>query len=597
MNNIYVIEHSTSQISTTLGFKQILYNSPDFSDASIHNFLMDNNYFIDYDVQALIIPVAFPKRETQYDGFKIGLHIRLTREMGEKILLPILFLSKSPYEGIARDTLENKLSLIALTKGSRIVDYDESSIENSVKIENSIKFLKPLSKEEYKSKFLDQIVVFPPASYGNHSLANQWGALRLDDIAQTYQLRSSSKYSKVFEELYFKYKLAFTQDMGSGYNQQQKLSSSLCTFTEKTDSRGSFKRKEILLIDDESDKGWNTVLSTLFKGNQFQDLKQDNPDVWDQMIETLESTDTSITLPDNIAEYDLILLDFRLLRFENTQQTSSQDVEIISGAKILKTIKAINKGLQVIIFTATNKIWNIDYLLQEGANGFYIKESPEYKSNNQFSDTNYDRFKKYAHAAFRRGYLKDIFGKQEELIEKLDITKSNSSNDDLKKHIELIQNTLVQATDLLLLADTTDNNIKYFAYAFLSLYKVIELLTNEKIIGERRNPNNDNYKYTFYFWQNHDLINYTFKNDNFENNTNIEFEERISIRQKLANVYTRILQKDFNEMKEEMREFHKYKKERDIIAHKPILKSKVDSETCHSFFDFIYNILIEIPPD
>ena len=44
---------------------------------------------------------------------------------------------------------------------------------------------------------------------------------------------------------------------------------------------------------------------------------------------------------------------------------------------LLKRIKEYNKGIQVIIFSATNKIWNLQALQEAGADGFILKESPE----------------------------------------------------------------------------------------------------------------------------------------------------------------------------------------------------------------------------
>lgn len=47
-----------------------------------------------------------------------------------------------------------------------------------------------------------------------------------------------------------------------------------------------------------------------------------------------------------------------------------------SGAKILDEIKSDNFGTQVIMYTASNKSWNMRELIGKGADGFYIKESP-----------------------------------------------------------------------------------------------------------------------------------------------------------------------------------------------------------------------------
>lgn len=58
-----------------------------------------------------------------------------------------------------------------------------------------------------------------------------------------------------------------------------------------------------------------------------------------------------------------------------------------SGMKILKAIKAANQGIQVIMFTASNKAWNMKALLDAGADGYYIKESPEFAFPNSYSVT------------------------------------------------------------------------------------------------------------------------------------------------------------------------------------------------------------------
>ena len=44
----------------------------------------------------------------------------------------------------------------------------------------------------------------------------------------------------------------------------------------------------------------------------------------------------------------------------------------LTGIKILEYIKSLNKGIQVIITTASNKIWN--YENSSNANGYILKQ-------------------------------------------------------------------------------------------------------------------------------------------------------------------------------------------------------------------------------
>ena len=74
------------------------------------------------------------------------------------------------------------------------------------------------------------------------------------------------------------------------------------------------------------------------------------------------------------ANYDVIFLDLRLLKEEDKVNQIS-NISDFTGTKVLRKIKDINKGIQVIIFTASNKVWNIEKLLEIGANGYYIKEN------------------------------------------------------------------------------------------------------------------------------------------------------------------------------------------------------------------------------
>ena len=71
-----------------------------------------------------------------------------------------------------------------------------------------------------------------------------------------------------------------------------------------------------------------------------------------------------------------MILDLRL----HKEDFNNKPIDEITGFKILEKIKNHNKGIQVIIFSATNKIWNLQALQNAGADGFIIKESP----NNNF---------------------------------------------------------------------------------------------------------------------------------------------------------------------------------------------------------------------
>lgn len=64
-----------------------------------------------------------------------------------------------------------------------------------------------------------------------------------------------------------------------------------------------------------------------------------------------------------------------MLSAEENRELAPDDM---SGMNILKRIKQVNPGNQVIIFTASSKSWNLKALMDNGADEYYLKESPLY---------------------------------------------------------------------------------------------------------------------------------------------------------------------------------------------------------------------------
>src|SRR5690606_17315684 len=108
----------------------------------------------------------------------------------------------------------------------------------------------------------------------------------------------------------------------------------------------------------------------------------------------------------NSEKFDLYLVDLRLNGLEEDENLKTKE---FSGMKVLQKIKSLNEGNQVIIFTASNKVWNLKSLLDAGADGYYMKESPEYNFSRVISEQNYKDFKENVKACFGRGYLSEVY--------------------------------------------------------------------------------------------------------------------------------------------------------------------------------------------
>lgn len=408
------------------------------NDYEIHNWLV--NVFQHNEIEKLVIEIG----SDVVLPFQIAYHIRLSiNELKYKSLIPILFVSTTTLNSIV---LKASLwSHILSTKGvyfSSISDFEKIKLELSV--------VEEITSEEYKSEFWDIIKVLPSEVMGRHSLANVWGAYSMDKAANTNILRFNSDFQSRSGELYFKYV--------SAINNLKTLNIKTVGYINLSPSCPiDAKNRKILLIDDEADKGWESVLRKIFSTNLPDDFVVINEKVKDYD----KFTPKSKSIIEN-EHFDLYLIDLRLGGLEEDGILKPDD---FSGMKVLRKIKSINPGNQVIIFTASNKVWNLKALLDAGADGYYMKESPEFAFTNEFSVQNYLRFKDDVQRCFDRSYLKSVY---------LDIQ-------DIKVYINKIgstdfKNELLNQFDLFWSMISKSISETDYAYSFINLYFVIEII-------------------------------------------------------------------------------------------------------------------------
>ncbi|MFC6998096.1 response regulator [Rufibacter roseus] len=185
-----------------------------------------------------------------------------------------------------------------------------------------------------------------------HQSTNEWGAMRL---ASNFGLLDSIQFNYP-EHLYFKYISKFLLEVSNKTND-----SSLC---------GLFNN--VLLIDDNADNGWQELISLILSCNV------------DKRISTIEVLAWQTITPEKFCNYDLIFLDLYL---------DKGKVDSTSSIRTLKFIKSKFPHIPVIIFTASDKAWNLDLILESGADAMYVKESPMYFRDQEYSVRNYNDFK------------------------------------------------------------------------------------------------------------------------------------------------------------------------------------------------------------
>jgi CheY-like chemotaxis protein len=194
----------------------------------------------------------------------------------------------------------------------------------------------------------------------NHQAANEWGAMRLASNFGVFELIKFT-YPK---HLYFKYLSRFINKDHLAPNK------SLHNLFSK-----------ILLIDDNADCGWIELLKNIHF--EFDDLEKSFKGEIDKITSADILNVWKNVTPEKFDQYDLIYLDLYL------EKGKADSTNAVSA---LKFIKENNPHIPVIIFTASDKAWNLDEVLEKGADAMYIKESPNYYDNKEYSLKNFKDF-------------------------------------------------------------------------------------------------------------------------------------------------------------------------------------------------------------
>ena len=392
---------------------------------------------IPLDVDAIIIDVDSTKTPDACLSYALAIRLSL-HEKKTAALAPIIFMSS-----LTPDIFKNSpYSTLLQTKGI--------SFETPLYTPTAVELIEPLTVKDYRPFFLDFIKVKPNSTEGRHSIANQWGANVLSRIVLGAET-DNALIKQARQSLYFKYVLALTLS--------EDAILSLSTGESTSEETGRLTTinaagKKILLIDDEADKGWSDVLKQMLNGTSFKTIKEHAAD----FSSLSEESQNEI----KFGNYDLIFLD---LRMNGAQEEGTVRPEDFSGMKILKSIKELNKGTQVIMFTASNKAWNMKALMDAGADGYYIKESPEFTFSNSYSVSNANELSQCITRCLNNGYLRDIYIKVKRIKELI------SGSSLYAERTEEILSSIDIAYDLLA---KSDNRNEYRAYSYLQLFLAIE---------------------------------------------------------------------------------------------------------------------------
>lgn len=429
---------------------QALSNENYSFDSHVTDFLLE---IIKPDVFDVIF-LPFNLSEENYLellGLQLAYHIRLT-PLFCNTTTPIVFYGDEDAYQINKFS---KLGGILFTKNVFITP--------KLKIEDLIKQVDFINKQEnvffdFNEDFLNRIQIKPSGNYETrHSIANEWAILRWANTLNLQSEEINKIESLIGSSLYYKYLKAIFPIQCEPNKAIFKISGT----------------GRILYIDDEWNKGWEVVLEKFVSVSPDVVLKIFKYDFKDK---THEEILRECNIKVQNFNPDLVLLDLRLSDSEFSNNTNSKE---LTGYKVLQAIKAINPGIQVLIFTASNKVWHLLELQAAGANGFLLKESPELTINNKFSIESLQSLSEQITKCLSYAYLKEIWTLSE------DIKKAFSKNPLTKKYFPRqlpeqlngikYQNLLLQELDAMYEILTTNNENK-FNLSMIMLYKILEYL-------------------------------------------------------------------------------------------------------------------------
>ncbi len=459
MDNTLLIHNDNVKYENfTNSIKFSLINSD--VDKSISNYIIIDEKLKDTDI--VFIKDNLSSNYIELLGLRVAYHLRLSGELKTKRFIPIVILSDLDYFEL------NKLSSfsnILFTKNIYLIPNTKKAIEKILR-----KNFKNLTEDEYEKNFLNLINVQAPKDYlSHHSIANEWAIYKWSKILNVKSNKIRINYKKISAMLYFKY-LQIKYDINN-----------------KNDNLIMPKNKgKVLLIDDEWNKGWKDILSSILKDNiEFETFKYNFKDTSNLNLITQLNYEG---LEKQIKNVDIVILDLRLVEQDHNENTK---IDEYSGIKILKKIHEINAGIQVIMLTATTKSIILEKLYAYNILGYIKKEHPN--DNSITTIENINKFVNLIDVGLEQSYLKKIFSIQTNILNILEnnpFKKYISDSSIYENYLQLIEKNTRYIFDIL------DSDIdSKFNYAMISIMISLEAIVKIFLFQKSR----DDY---LIFWDN-----------------------------------------------------------------------------------------------
>lgn len=449
---------------------------------------------------AIYVPLCFGETFSDFMGLRLAMLIRFSNTANR--FTPIVIYGEADYS----DLLNNECFDILKMPGIYYIHSDYNSLEEI------LSQVKDINWSEYNNGIKNIHLNIPTNIGDNHSVSNKWAIYKWSEVLGVNNSEIDENNSKVFSNIYFLYLAALHATKNSDVISEGAL---------KIKCNTEQPLLKILYVDDQADEGWYELLcSILYDNNKFEF------EYIGEEIKSKSQNEIIDIVRSKVLDFNpnLIILDLRLhlTDFGNTP------IEDITGYKILKEIKKINRGIQVIIFSATNKIWNLQRLTVAEADGFIVKESPADSNDEKFTIKTIEHFvscmKKSAFYTYRVKLWQDI--QKDKQI--LDYNKHEIG----EEYANTIKSLLMMAEDSMFA-----QGMEYsFAATFMNFFRIIEASANHLI---KEDYDDVRKKYCYYFDDDHSVL-YSFNTKKFSRRPlgELTFNQKgnIPYAQKIANL-------------------------------------------------------------
>lgn len=404
------------------------------------------------EADLLFIKLSLSNSYLEFLGLRLANHIRLTESLGEKSLIPIIFVGEETYEFVAKFAPEPS---IFFTKGVYLIQDSKAGYEYAMAMFRDQRIRSAGSI----TQIVNRLNIQPPADHlSHHSITNEWSVLRW---AKSLQIENNSNFlairQRVEQLLYYKY-----------LKYKYPVPDHIDLATHQIKGTG-----KVLLIDDEWKKGWGNLFNEFFKDTEIDFVILQNEFKDKQTVEVVDMCEQKVK---NINP-DVVILDLRLTDGDISKELGSS----LTGHEVLECIKKINPGIQVILLTASNKIWNLTSSSGFQPDGFILKESPELSVDASYSKKSIEKMADLVEECLSKSFLKEVYNISENI---LSLTKiANYSGDaDFKTRLK---SNLAIAFKLL---NDTHVSAKFFNYAYLQLFQIIEDFAKQPTVFYEGDP-------------------------------------------------------------------------------------------------------------